>query len=87
MDKEKLNNLKLNLSEIKIKQNELTREKNKKEKDSRDNLITRLKNNLVSNFNLMEYDEHINMEIHNTNFFIHDVETIIMKYEQKDSLQ
>ena len=84
MEKEKLNNLKLNLREIIIKQNELSREKNKKEKDSKDNLITRLKNNLVANFDLLEYDEYINMEIHNTNFFITDVETIIMKYEQNE---
>lgn len=85
MEKDKLNNLKLSLSEIKIKQNELNREKNKKAKDSIDNQITMLKNNLISRFNLMEYDLHINMESHNTEFFIHDVESILLKLEEKHS--
>ena len=85
MEKDKLNNLKLSLGEIKIKQNELNREKNKKAKDSIDNQITMLKNNLISRFNLMEYDLHINMESHNTEFFIHDVESILLKLEEKHS--
>lgn len=83
MEKDKISNLKLSLGEIKIKQNELNREKNKKAKDSIDSQLTRLKNNLISNFNLMEYDLHINMEIHNTDFFIHDVESILLKLEEK----
>lgn len=83
MEKDKISNLKLSLGEIKIKQNELNREKNNKAKDSIDSQLTRLKNNLISNFNLMEYDLHINMEIHNTEFFIHDVESILLKLEEK----
>ncbi len=33
----------------------------------------------------MEHDLHINMEIHNTDFFIHDVETILLKLEDKQT--
>ncbi len=85
MEKDKISNLILSLGEIKIKQNELNREKNKKAKDSIESQLTRLKNNLISNFNLMEHDLHINMEIHNTDFFIHDVETILLKLEDKQT--
>ena len=85
MEKDILNKLKSSLDEIKIKQNEFKREKNKKAQDSLESLITILKNNLVSNYNLMDYDLYIKSESHNTNFFIHDVESIILKLEDKQS--
>jgi hypothetical protein len=85
MKKDKISNLKLSLGEIKIKQNEFNREKNKKAKDSIDSQLTMLKNNLMLNFNLIEYDLHISMEIHNTDFFIHDVESILSKLEEKQT--
>jgi len=40
---------------------------------------------MLKYFNLMEYDLHINMESHNTEFFIHDVESILLKLEEKHS--
>lgn len=85
MDKDLLNKLKSSLDEIKIKQNEFKREKNKKSRDSMDSLITRLKNNLISNYNLTNYDLYIKTESHNTEFFIHDVESILLKLEENQS--
>ncbi|WP_269227661.1 hypothetical protein [Flavobacterium eburneipallidum] len=85
MDKDLLNKLKSSLDEIKIKQNEFKREKNKKSRDSIDSLITRLKNNLISNYNLTNYDLYIKTESHNTEFFIHDVESILLKLEENQS--
>lgn len=85
MEKDILNKLKSSLSEIKIRQNEFKREKNKKSQNSIDSLITVLKNNLISNYKLMDYDLYIKSESHNTDFFIHDVESILLKLEQNQS--
>ncbi|MDI5897637.1 hypothetical protein [Flavobacterium yafengii] len=83
MEKDILKKLKSSLGEIKIKQNEFKREKNKKSQNSIDSLITVLKNNLISNYNLLDYDLYIKSESHNTEFFIHDVESVILKIENK----
>lgn len=85
MEKDILKKLKSSLNEIKIKQNEFKREKNKKAQNSIDSLITVLKNNLISNYNLMDYDLYIKSESHNTEFFIHDVESILLKLEENQS--
>ena len=87
MEKETIEKLKLGLDEIKIKQIQLNKEKNKKSKSSVDAIITHLKNNLISNFKLMEYDLYIKSESHNTDFFIHDIEMLIIKYENEDENQ
>ena len=79
MEKELLEKLKIDLNVIKLKQNEFNREKNNKNKNSIDATITHLKDRLVTNYNLMEHDLHIKSEIHNTDFFIHDVEMLILK--------
>jgi len=86
MEREIFEKLKLELNEIKYKQIEFNREKIKKNKNSIDNSITNLKNKLVANFNLMEYDLHIKSDIHNTDFFIHDVEMIILKISEKNEI-
>lgn len=85
MEKDILNKLKSSLKEIKIKQNEFKREKNKKAQNSIDSLITILKNNLISNYNLTNYDLYIKSESHNTEFFIHDVESILLKLDENQS--
>ena len=83
MEKDILNKLKVALDDIKVKNNEYKREKNKKAQNSIDDSITLLKNNLISNYNLMDYDLYIKSESHNTEFFIHDVESVILKLEEK----
>lgn len=84
MEKETLEKLKLGLNEIKVKQIEFNKEKNKKNKGSIDTTITHLKDNLISNFKLMDYDLYIKSESHSTNFFIHDVEMLIVKYQDEN---
>lgn len=82
MEKDLLTKLKFSLDEIKIKHNEYLRAKNKKDKESIDRLLTILKNNLISNYDLMKYDLYVKSESHNTNYFIHDVDSIILKLEE-----
>jgi hypothetical protein len=78
---EELKKLKDDLYTIKIYEDRYKIEKNKREKTSIDNHITKLKEKLISDFNLVEFDKGINLESYNTNLFIHDVESIIFKLE------
>ena len=87
MEKETIEKIKLSLDEIKIKQIQLNKEKNKKGKSLLDAIITHLKNNLISNFNLMEYDLYIKSDSHNTDFFIHDIEMLIIKHQNENEKQ
>ena len=84
MEKETLSKLKDSLDEIRIKYNEYLRAKNKKEKESISTWLTILKNNLISNYNLMKYDLYIKSESYNTEYFLFDVNNIILKLEQED---
>lgn len=65
--------------------NRLTLKKDKKEKDRLESQITYLKNKMVTDFNLMQYDLHVKMEMHNTNFFITDVEDIIRNNSEENN--
>lgn len=85
MEKETLSKLKDSLDEIRIKYNEFLRAKNKKEKESISTWLTILKNNLISNYGLMKYDLYIKSESYNTEYFLFDVNNIILKLEQEDA--
>jgi len=82
---EELKKLKDDLYTIKINQDRYEMEKNKKAQNSIDNHNTKLKEKLISDYNLIDYDEGINIESYNTNSFIDDVELIIFKLENKKS--
>lgn len=81
MNEKLINSLKESLREIKIKQNELKRAKNKKERKDIESEIEFLKQALISNYKLTNYDQHIRMESYNNDYFIFDVESILSKLE------
>ncbi|WP_417885073.1 hypothetical protein [Zunongwangia sp.] len=85
MKKETLENLKNDLSSIKVKTFEKKRAKRKKDRESIESDIQYLTERIIEKYELLKYDLGIKMESHKTNFFIFDVENIIRKQEEKET--
>ncbi|TQD34029.1 hypothetical protein [Haloflavibacter putidus] len=85
MKKETLENLKNDLSNIKVKTFEKKRAKRKKDRESIESDIQYLTEQIIEKYELLQYDLGIKMESHKTDFFIFDVENIIRRQEEKEA--